>query len=167
MDLFSPIDILDYIYAVLHCPSYRDKYKEFLKIDFPRVPYPTDKDTFWQLVALGGELRQIHLLYSLKVNQFITGYPVGGSNVVERPEFKSVPPAVAGGLTRRADNSTNADHHLQPPTTVGGTDITGDVYINFTQYFANVPETAWNFYIRRIPARSKMAQRPQGPHARF
>jgi predicted helicase len=39
---FAPIDILDYIYAVLHSPTYREKYKEFLKIDFPRVPYPKD-----------------------------------------------------------------------------------------------------------------------------
>ena len=51
---FAPIDILDYIYAVLHSPTYREKYKEFLKIDFPRVPYPKYKDTFWQLVKLGG-----------------------------------------------------------------------------------------------------------------
>jgi predicted helicase len=43
---FAPIDILDYIYAVLHSPSYREKYKEFLKIDFPRVPYPKEKDIF-------------------------------------------------------------------------------------------------------------------------
>ena len=63
---FAPIDILDYIYAVLHSPTYREKYKEFLKIDFPRVPYPKDKDTFWQLVKLGGEIRQIHLLESPK-----------------------------------------------------------------------------------------------------
>ena len=42
---FSPIDILDYIYAVLHSPSYREKYKEFLKIDFPRVPFPDSVGT--------------------------------------------------------------------------------------------------------------------------
>ncbi len=58
---FAPIDILDYIYAVLHSPNYRKKYKEFLKIDFPRVPYP-DIKTFWQLVNLGGKLRALHLL---------------------------------------------------------------------------------------------------------
>lgn len=61
---FTPIDILDYIYAVLHSHTYREKYKESLKIDFPRVPYPKDKETFWQLVKLGGEIRQIHLLES-------------------------------------------------------------------------------------------------------
>src|SRR5690606_4749967 len=47
---FAPIDLLDYIYAVLHSPAYREKYKEFLKIDFPRVPYPADATAFWQLV---------------------------------------------------------------------------------------------------------------------
>ena len=75
---FAPIDILDYIYAVLHSPSYRDKYKEFLKIDFPRVPYPKDQSTFWQLVKLGGEIRQIHLLESPTVEQYITQYPIDG-----------------------------------------------------------------------------------------
>ncbi|OQX29524.1 MAG: DNA methyltransferase, partial [Spirochaeta sp. LUC14_002_19_P3] len=76
---FAPIDILDYIYAVLHSPSYREKYKEFLKIDFPGVPYPKDKDTFWQLVKLGGEIRQIHLLESPKVQQFKTEFPIDGN----------------------------------------------------------------------------------------
>ena len=86
-DTFAPIDILDYIYAVLHSPSYREKYKEFLKIDFPRVPYPKDQETFWRLVELGGELRQIHLLESSVVNQYITTYPVDGSNTVEKPKY--------------------------------------------------------------------------------
>ncbi|MDA3886778.1 MAG: N-6 DNA methylase [Candidatus Delongbacteria bacterium] len=84
---FAPMDILDYIYAVLHSPTYRDKYKEFLKIDFPRVPYPKDKDTFWKLVKLGGEIRQIHLLESQKINDFITSYPKGGDNIVEKIKF--------------------------------------------------------------------------------
>ena len=61
---FAPIDLLDYIYAVLHSPTYREKYKEFLKTDFPRVPYPTDKKQFHQLVALGGQLRTLHLMES-------------------------------------------------------------------------------------------------------
>ena len=43
---FTPLNILDYIYAVLHSPNYREKYKEFLKIDFPRVPYPKNQKPF-------------------------------------------------------------------------------------------------------------------------
>ena len=58
---FAPIDILDYIYAILHSPNYRETYKEFLKIDFPRVPYPRI-DTFWKLVDFGGRLRALHLM---------------------------------------------------------------------------------------------------------
>ena len=109
---FAPIDLLDYIYAVLHSPKYRETYKEFLKIDFPRVPYPTHTKTFIELVKLGGELRRIHLLESPSVEQYITQYPEDGSNIVEKPIYKH-----------------------------------GNVYINDTQYFANVPEVAWTFYI--------------------
>jgi predicted helicase/very-short-patch-repair endonuclease len=90
---FAPIDILDYIYAVLHSPSYREKYKEFLKIDFPRVPYPKDKETFWKLVNLGGEIRQIHLLESAKVTDYITQYPIDGDNVVGKVRFEPLRPA--------------------------------------------------------------------------
>ncbi len=111
-EAFAPIDILDYIYAVLHSPTYREKYKEFLKIDFPRVPYPKDKDTFWQLVKLGGEIRQIHLLESPIVEKYITQYPVDGNNVVGKIKYQD-----------------------------------GKVYINETQYFDNVPQIAWEFYI--------------------
>jgi len=109
---FAPIDILDYIYAVLHSPTYREKYKEFLKIDFPRVPYPKDKETFWQLVNLGSQIRQIHLLESPTVEQYITQYPIDGDNIVTKPKYQD-----------------------------------GKVYINDTQYFNNVPQTAWEFYI--------------------
>ena len=109
---FAPIDIVDYIYAVLHSPTYREKYKEFLKTDFPRVPYPKNQDSFWQLVKLGGEIRQIHLLESPTVENYITQYPIDGDNMVGKPQFKD-----------------------------------GKVYINETQYFDNVPQVAWEFYI--------------------
>ncbi len=88
-DTFAPIDILDYVYAVLHSPTYREKYNELLKIDFPRVPYPQDAATFWELVALGGELRQIHLLQSPKVGELITQYNAPGPNLVMKPEYKN------------------------------------------------------------------------------
>jgi len=115
---FAPIDILDYIYAVLHSPIFREKYKEFLKIDFPRVPYPKDRDTFWQLVKLGGELRQIHLLESPIVEKRITTYPVAGNNQVEKVWFE-----IADGAA------------------------TGKIWINSSQYFAGVPKIAWEFFI--------------------
>lgn len=87
-DQFYPEDILDYIYAVLHSPTYRETYKEFLKIDFPRVPFPTNQKQFWALVDLGREIRELHLLESEKVNNFITSYPEDGTNIVEKPVFK-------------------------------------------------------------------------------
>jgi len=81
---FSPIDILDYIYGVLYNPTYRKKYADDLKRNFPNVPYPKDKVTFWQLVKLGGEIRQIHLLESAVVDNFITQYPIIGDNIVNK-----------------------------------------------------------------------------------
>lgn len=84
---FAPIDLLDYIYAVLHSPLFRETYKEFLKIDFPRVPYPTNTTQFWRLVALGGELRQLHLLEGTAINQLITSYPESGDNLVDKPRY--------------------------------------------------------------------------------
>ena len=108
----TPEDIFDYIYAALHSPSYREKYKEFLKIDCPRVPYPKDKKSFKKFVVFGAELRLLHLLESPKLNQFITTYPVAGSDTVERLDYKNE-----------------------------------KVIINAVQYFGNVPELAWNFYI--------------------
>ncbi len=130
-DTFAPIDILDYIYAVLHSPTYREKYKEFLKIDFPRVPYPKDKDTFWQLVKLGGAIRQIHLLESPKVNNYITQYPIGGDNIVSQIKFEENYEIINGNII------TNMDP-VYPM---------GRVYINDTQYFQMVPKAAWEFYI--------------------
>jgi predicted helicase len=86
--LLYPIDILDYIYAVLHSPAYREKYKEFLKIDFPRVPYPKDQATFWKLVKLGGEIRKLHLLESSLVEEYITEYPIDGDNIVGKVKYQ-------------------------------------------------------------------------------
>ena len=125
---FAPIDILDYIYAVLHSPTYREKYKEFLKIDFPRVPYPKDDYTFWKLVKLGGEIRQIHLLESNKVEDYITSYE----------------------MEEDAEN----DHNVIT-TKIGKKDWEiidtkkqlGRIWINESKYFDNIPVTAWEFYI--------------------
>ena len=81
---FLPINILDYIYAILHSKKYRETYSELLKIDFPRIPYPNDKNVFWNLVKLGSQLRQIHLLKSAVLDNYITKYPVRGDNLIDK-----------------------------------------------------------------------------------
>jgi predicted helicase len=122
-DTFAPIDLLDYIYAVLHSPSYREKYKEFLKIDFPRVPYPDNAELFWKLVALGGRLRTIHLMESPELSPLITQYPVDGDNTVTRK------------IVKKDWQITDEAAGL------------GRVWINDTQYFDRIPVKAWEFYI--------------------
>lgn len=77
-----PQDLFDYIYAVLHSPSYRERYKEFLKIDFPRIPYPTDWEKFRDLAEKGEELRQLHLMEGLP-NSTGVSFPVAGSLQVD------------------------------------------------------------------------------------
>ncbi len=63
-DTFDGKDLLDYIYAVLHSPGSREKYKDLSKIDLFQFPYPSDQNRFWKLVGLGAQLRQLHLLKS-------------------------------------------------------------------------------------------------------
>jgi predicted helicase len=88
-DVFAPIDIFDYIYGVLHSIAYVKKYSEFIKIDFPRVPYPENKETFWKLVEAGRKLRKIHLLENLVVDDNETSFPISGSNeVLKAPVYK-------------------------------------------------------------------------------
>ncbi|MBN1930750.1 MAG: N-6 DNA methylase [Desulfobacterales bacterium] len=108
----TPENIFDYIYAILHSPGYRARYREFLKTEFPRVPYPKNENVFKQLIVLGSELRLLHLFESPKLQQFITSYPIAGSDGVDQVAYKN-----------------------------------GDVFINENQFFGNVPECAWNFFI--------------------
>ncbi len=108
----EPEEVLNYIYAVLHNNIYREKYRAFLKSDFPRIPYPKDKKTFDKLAKLGNELIQYHLLEHENIDPYQISYLGEGDNVVDKPEYKD-----------------------------------GKVYINSTQYFGNVSEIAWNFYI--------------------
>ncbi len=107
----SPEGLFDYIYAVLHSPAYRAKYKEFLRVDFPRIPYPENKEEFHRLTDLGGQLRRLHLMQEVPATKYAQ-FNNPGSNVVDKPVYKD-----------------------------------GGVWINKEQYFSNVPETAWNFYI--------------------
>ncbi|WP_024773100.1 type ISP restriction/modification enzyme [Aquimarina macrocephali] len=120
---FAPIDILNFIYAILHSRKYREKYKEFLKTDYPKIPYPKDKNKFWELVKLGGEIRQIHLLESPKVEDYITTYPKGGDNTVTTK------------IGKKDWELFDEEKQL------------GRIWINEEQYFDSIPLTAWEFYI--------------------
>lgn len=82
----EPQELFDYIYAVLHSPTYRERYKEFLKIDFPRIPYPADATSYHTLAALGAELRHLHLMHDSASWQVQATYPQAGSNAVEKLE---------------------------------------------------------------------------------
>jgi len=85
----TPEDILDYVYAYLHAPSYRAQFGEFLKTDFPRVPLPASKELFSNLVGHGRHLRGLHLLTDPAVRQPITAFPNTGSDVVEKLSYKN------------------------------------------------------------------------------
>lgn len=117
---FGPEDVFHYIYAIFHSPTYRKRYVEFLKIDFPRVPLTSNVELFRKLCFLGEELVALHLLESPQVTQLITRYPVAGDNFVEKgfPKF--------------------AAYEEGKP---------GFVFINKTQYFEGVPKEVWEFHV--------------------
>lgn len=81
---FGPEDVFHYIYAVLHSPTYRHRYGEFLKIDFPRLPLTSNIGLSRDLCALGRELVALHLM---KDRRIITTYPVDGSHAVEQTKY--------------------------------------------------------------------------------
>ncbi len=112
----NPKDIFGYIYAILHSPSYRTKYAEFLKIDFPKIPFTTDKKVFKQLADLGNELINSHLLKQYELDDSFGEFIGKGESVVEKLNYV---------LEKKI----------------------GKLYINKTQYFNNVPQQVYDFYI--------------------
>lgn len=128
---FAPVDLLDYIYAVLYSPKYRETYKEYLKIDFPKIPLPKTTKVFIELMKLGGQLRMLHLMEDSTLKT-IFQYPESGENIVEKLTYKD-----------------------------------GKVYINDEQYFANVPEVAWNFYIGGYQPAQKWLKDRKGQALQF
>ena len=109
------------------------------------MPYPDDAGMFWQLVALGGELRRLHLLDAPVVNDFITTYPVAGDNQLTRRLTKRSP---GFELTDKARGL-------------------GRVWINDVQYFEGVPLLGVGVLHRRLPARAEMAQGSPGAGAQL
>ena len=89
---FGPEDVFHYIYAVFHAPAYRERYDQFLRADFPRVPLTDDLELFRALVNLGGELTAVHLLKPLNQNDDQLNFPVRGDNIVEKAHPKYYAP---------------------------------------------------------------------------
>jgi len=79
----TPEAIFYYIYAVFHSPTYRSRYAEFLKIDFPRVPLTSDDALFRQLAAYGEELTALHLMKSSKLDNLITQFESSGNQMID------------------------------------------------------------------------------------
>ncbi len=117
---FGPEDIFNYMYAVFHSPTYRARYAEFLKIDFPRLPLTSNTDLFRELCSLGERLVGLHLVE--KFGKALPKYPAKGNNLVEKVEY------------------------LEPKNRDGSAEQ-GRVYINKTQYFEGVPPEVWNFHV--------------------
>ncbi|GBD88732.1 hypothetical protein BMS3Abin03_02673 [bacterium BMS3Abin03] len=84
----EPEEIFYYIYAVLYSNTYRTKYAEFLKIDFPRIPFTKDYKLFIKLGKPGKRLADLHLLKSKELDKPIAKFPVEGNNKVDKPVFK-------------------------------------------------------------------------------
>lgn len=80
----SPEEIFYYIYALLYSNIYRKKYEEFLKIDFPRVPFTSEHKLFKKLAKFGENLALLHLLKSSVLDSPDARYPVQGSDKVEK-----------------------------------------------------------------------------------
>ncbi|MCK4488256.1 MAG: N-6 DNA methylase, partial [Desulfobacterales bacterium] len=115
----SPEDIFHYIYSVLYAETYREKYAQFLKIDFPRIPFTTDFALFKTLAKLGRRLVDLHLLRSKELDPPVARFQGKGDNRVARTKSK-------GFLYEPKEER---------------------VYINKTQYFEPVPLKLWEYQI--------------------
>ncbi len=131
----TPETIFYYIYAVFHSPTYRSRYAEFLKIDFPRVPLTSNDNLFRQLAEYGEQLVQLHLMTSPKLDPPLA--PSSKRGGVEAPLIK-------GGwgdlsFVSKSDRIVAAGHPKYSK---------GEVHINKQgDCFRGVPEAVWNFYI--------------------
>jgi predicted helicase len=85
----TPEQIFYYAYAIFHSPTYRTRYAEFLKIDFPRLPLTSNQDLFNSLATKGEELVNLHLMKSNPLNNLITTYPAIGDNQVSEVTYNS------------------------------------------------------------------------------
>lgn len=145
---FGPEDVFNYAYAVFHAPSYRARYSEFLKLDFPRVPITSRQGLFRRLCESGQNLVGLHTMREFAPDYVC--FDVPGSNAVEQVVY--VPPKSASTqkakkpVARQAELSRNAKRSApESPALAAGS--TGRVYINSDQYFEGVLPVVWEFRV--------------------
>jgi type I restriction-modification system DNA methylase subunit len=153
----SEVKVFDYIYGVLHSPAYRETFAEFLKIDFPRIPYPHSPEVFRHVSEKGEALRRLHLMEAGAIGATPYPYHGEGDDVVASgfPKFEKSSPSRSDGEKDHAEHGGGASGAKAPPppsaaplptaSPQGGS--TGRVFINRDQYFDGVPEIAWTFRI--------------------
>ncbi|MDB9539869.1 type ISP restriction/modification enzyme, partial [Anabaenopsis arnoldii] len=108
---FKPETIFYYIYAIFHSPTYRTRYAEFLKIDFPRVPLTSNNELFCQLAEYGQELAALHLMKSPQLNNLITQFTEnGGSQIVDSGYPKYIQGAVV--INKKGDKFTGVPEQV-------------------------------------------------------
>jgi predicted helicase len=102
----TPEQVLAYIYAVLYSPTYRTRYAEFLKVDFPRIPFTKDRDTFLKLAHLGQQLIDLHLMRSSKLDNPISRFCGKGDSAVTKVEYDADRGRVSINSTQYFDGVT-------------------------------------------------------------
>uniref|UniRef100_UPI0028BECAC8 type ISP restriction/modification enzyme n=1 Tax=Sphingobium sp. TaxID=1912891 RepID=UPI0028BECAC8 len=83
------VKVFDYVYGVLYSPGYRQAYAEFLKIDFPRIPFPASPEGFRAISEAGEALRRLHLMEDAAIGA--TPYPFhgDGDSVIDKPRYEA------------------------------------------------------------------------------
>ena len=82
------VKVFDYIYGVLHCPAYRETYAEFLKIDFPRFPFPPSPEIFRKVSEQGEALRRLHLMEDTAISEAKFPFEGEGDSIVGKSRFE-------------------------------------------------------------------------------
>ncbi len=81
------VQVFDYIYGVLYCPTYREAYAEFLKTAFPGIPWPKTPDDFWSVSDKGAALRRLHLMEPDAIGDAPDPFTGDGDNVVKHARY--------------------------------------------------------------------------------
>ncbi len=130
MSTVGPEDVFHYLYAVLHSPTYRSRYAELLKIDFPRIPITSDTSLFKTLVGYGAALVDLHLLRTPSKERRVGG--AGGASILAKPGEQGVTQHQA---TNGAIGKITYDETQQR------------VMLDTNSYFAGVEPSVWTMQI--------------------